>query len=148
MNSTLCQWVTWLGLMVPPLPPLQNLPALQQVQIIMGDHTLHVQVARDEADLRRGLKYRTWLSPDSGLLLVLPHGGNYCVWMEDTKIPLSVAFLDAGGQVTNLSDMEPGSLQKHCADSNTRYVLEVNRGILTAAGVTHGSLIKGLPLDQ
>jgi uncharacterized membrane protein (UPF0127 family) len=58
---------------------------------------------------------------------------------------LSAAFIDRDGRILNIADMEPHSETMHCANGRAEYVLEVNRGAFTRAGVKPGTRIDGLP---
>jgi uncharacterized membrane protein (UPF0127 family) len=107
--------------------------------------TLRVDVARTTDAQHRGLMRRASLAPDAGMLFVLKEPGRPCFWMKNTTLALSIAFIDAAGQVLNLADMTPGSVRKHCAAGQAAYALEVNRGLLVMAGVRPGTFISGLP---
>ncbi|MET0413023.1 MAG: DUF192 domain-containing protein, partial [Polyangiaceae bacterium] len=104
-----------------------------------------VEVASSSAELRRGLMGRTALDAGSGMLFVMPKAAAHCFWMKDTPIALSIAFIGDDGQVLNLADMDPYSERRHCAAGAARFALEVNRGLLSAAGVRAGMPISGLP---
>jgi hypothetical protein len=65
--------------------------------------------------------------------------------MENTLIPLSVAFIDREFRVRNIAHMEPLSRRVHRSDGTVRYALEVNRGWFERHGVGPGTRIDGLP---
>lgn len=46
------------------------------------------------------------------------------MWMRNTFIPLSVAFMDADGVIINIEDMQPQTEQNHRARKPARYALE------------------------
>ena len=78
------------------------------------------------------------------MLFVYPAPAYFCMWMKNTKIPLSVAFIDAQGQVINIEDMAPQTETNHCTQRNATYALEANRGWFAKHGVVAGSQIIGL----
>jgi uncharacterized membrane protein (UPF0127 family) len=116
-----------------------------RVQLVAGGMTFTAEVASTSAAMQRGLMHRHGLAENAGMLFVLPAPTKACFWMKDTPIALSVAFIDSRGQVLNVADMEPMTETKHCAAGLASYALEVNRGLLSLAGVRAGSAIGGLP---
>jgi hypothetical protein len=67
------------------------------------------------------------------------------MWMKNTLVALSVAFLDDGGEIINIADMTPHSEQAHCATRPARYALEMNRGWFAARGIKPGMRLGGIP---
>ena len=67
------------------------------------------------------------------------------MWMKNTLIPLSVAFIDDNGAIVNIEDMEPQTEASHCAMRPVRYALEVNRGWFAARGIKPGTRLGGIP---
>ncbi len=97
----------------------------------------------DEAR-KHGLMHREALPADHGMLFVYPAPGPVCMWMKNTLIPLSVAFLDARGVILNIADMQPGSLERHCSASPASYALEMNLGWFGRRRLAPGMRIEGL----
>ena len=70
------------------------------------------------------------------------------MWMRNTLLPLSVAFLDAQGKIINIEDMQPETEDNHCAASPARYALEMNIGWFAAKGIKPGFQIGGIEKKQ
>jgi uncharacterized membrane protein (UPF0127 family) len=68
-----------------------------------------------------------------------------CMWMRNTLIPLSVAFIDDDGTIVNIEDMEPRTDASHCSRRPVRFALEMERGWFDKRGLKAGSKIGGLP---
>jgi hypothetical protein len=66
------------------------------------------------------------------------------MWMKNTFIPLSVAFLDEGGRIINVEDMQPHSEDNHCAARPARYALEMNLGWFRSRHLAAGTPIAGI----
>jgi uncharacterized membrane protein (UPF0127 family) len=66
------------------------------------------------------------------------------MWMKDTYIPLSVAFIDDSGKIMNIADMQPRSLAFHCAPVPVRYAVEMNKGWFRKKRISSGASISGL----
>ena len=55
----------------------------------------------------QGLMYRRILPENRGMLFVFPETARHAMWMMNTYLPLSVAFLDEHGVIINIEDMKP-----------------------------------------
>jgi hypothetical protein len=109
------------------------------IAIRCGGHTLRAEVALDDESRARGLMFRRSLDPDAGMLFVNARDVPMGLWMKDTSIPLSAAFLDAEGHVVNVVDMDPfDDTTAHRSAGPVRYALETNRGWFTERGVAPG----------
>jgi uncharacterized membrane protein (UPF0127 family) len=123
-------------------------PALAQplpsVQLNAGMHLIRAEVAADLPTRTQGLMHRKSLGQNDGMLFVFDEAAIHCMWMKNTLIPLSVAFLDERGAIINIADMQPHSEQSHCAAKPARYALEMNRGWFAQRGIKPGAKLGGL----
>ena len=78
------------------------------------------------------------------MLFVFPEAARHCMWMKNTLVPLSVAFIDESGVIVNIADMQPQTENSHCAREPARYALEMNQGWYSAKGIAAGARISGL----
>ena len=124
------------------------LPALAQelpvVQLSAGMHSIRAEVAADFSTRMRGLMQRPSMPANSGMLFIFDEPSIHCMWMKNTLIPLSVAFLDDAGAVINIADMQPHSEQSHCAARPARYALEMAQGWFAQRGRRAGARLRGL----
>ncbi len=118
---------------------------LPTTHLKVAGHALKVEVAATEAHRNQGLMFRKALGRDEGMLFVFEDPGYYAMWMKNTLIPLSVAFLDARGEILNILDMEPQTLDSHAAAGPALYAIETNRGWFAAHKVKAGDKVTGLP---
>jgi uncharacterized membrane protein (UPF0127 family) len=79
------------------------------------------------------------------MLFVFRGPRKVCMWMRNTFVPLSVAFIRRDGVIVGIDDMEPMTRRMHCAPQPVTYALEVSRGWFGSHGVTLGSEMTGLP---
>jgi uncharacterized membrane protein (UPF0127 family) len=135
LGSRLARWAWVTGLMAAMLfssafaaPAAQPQPPLPQQQLTLGMHVITVEVARTPQAQEMGLMHRTSLPANQGMLFVFEQKQTACFWMKNTRIPLSLAFLDDDGTILQLTDMTPHSLQAHCSNRPVRLALEMNRG--------------------
>jgi uncharacterized membrane protein (UPF0127 family) len=119
----------------------QQLPV---IQLTAGMHLVRAEVAADFTTRMQGLMHRESLAPNAGMLFVFDETATHCMWMKNTLIPLSVAFVDASGTIINIADMQPHSEQSHCASAPALFALEMTRGWFAQRGVKAGMKLSGL----
>jgi uncharacterized protein len=101
---------------------------------------VRVEIADDNSERERGLMYRTALGENRGMLFVYPHEQVLTFWMKNTLIPLSIAYIDSKGRITDILDMKPlDDKPPHYVSSQpVQYALEVNQGFFDKRGVKVG----------
>ena len=116
-------------------------PRTAKLQVAGRDVT--VELAFTQAARTKGLKHRTSLEPDSGMLFLFPGAKDRRFWMRDTLIPLDIAFLDDAGEVINIQHGRPGVERPgyHSARP-ARFVLEMIEGWCAEAGLEPGGHIE------
>jgi uncharacterized protein len=123
-------------------------PAFAQhpvAQLNAGMHLIRAEVVSEPGTRAEGLMYRKSMAQNAGMLFIFDEAAVHCMWMKNTLIPLSVAFIDDRGAIVNIADMEPQTEASHCAAQPVRYALEMNRGWFAARGVKPGSRLGGIP---
>jgi uncharacterized membrane protein (UPF0127 family) len=99
---------------------------------------LRVEVADDESSRGRGLMFRQSLPEDAGMIFIFPADGDSPFWMQNTPLPLSIAFIAADGRIVDIKDMQPLSTELVRPAAIYRTALEVNQGYFGRAGVRVG----------
>jgi uncharacterized membrane protein (UPF0127 family) len=119
---------------------------LRTVDLTVGGVPLKAEVAADEQSREMGLMFRDSLSEDHGMLFVFDQPKQASFWMKNTKIPLSVAFLDSDRVISEEKSMRPydETLIQSRSDK-IRYALEVNAGWFDRHQVKSGSKVEGIP---
>jgi uncharacterized protein len=123
----------------------QKAGMLPTTTVKVGSHSLKVEVVANDADRARGLMFREKLGRDDGMLFVFPELGYHSMWMKNTLIPLSVAFIAPDGVILNILDMEPHSLDSHMSAGPALYAIETNVGWFKGKGIKAGDKVTGLP---
>jgi uncharacterized membrane protein (UPF0127 family) len=113
-----------------------------------GMHVIKAEVATTPAQREQGLMFREKMGPNEGMLFIFEGPASVCMWMKNTLLPLSVAFMDEHGKIVNIEDMKPQTLDSHCSAKLVRYALEMNQGWFRQKGIKPGSAIDGLPALQ
>jgi uncharacterized membrane protein (UPF0127 family) len=123
-------------------------PALAQqlpvVELKAGMHLIRAEVAADFSTRAQGLMHRKSLGPNAGMLFIFDAAAPHCMWMKNTYIPLSVAFLDESGTIINIADMQPHNEQSHCATRPALYALEMTQGWFAQRGIKAGAKLGGV----
>jgi len=126
-------------------PVLAQPPQLPVVQLNAGMHLIRAEVAADYGSRMTGLMHRATMPSNAGMLFIFDEAQQQCMWMKNTLLPLSVAFIDDAGTIINVEDMAPQTEDSHCAKRPARYALEMNRGWFAARGIKPGTRLGGIP---
>jgi uncharacterized membrane protein (UPF0127 family) len=130
------------GLLISAAVWAQN--SMPVLALTAGFHRIEAEVAATDQHRQLGLMNRKSMPTQRGMLFVFPQENTHCMWMRNTYLPLSVAFIDAEGKIINIEDMQPQSEDNHCARRPARYALEMNLGWFAQRGLTPGFKVNGL----
>lgn len=117
---------------------------LPTAELGLGEQTLTIEIAATDRSRRLGLMHRDHLPVDHGMLFIWSHPAEYGMWMQNTRIPLDVAFIDADFTITNIASMTPHSTRIHSAKRPVLYALEVNAGWFEEHGITRNDTVPDL----
>ena len=135
-----------LGVLTALITPLSGAQqtAAPYLALNAGIHRIKAEIAADQPTRMQGLMQRKHLPVNHGMLFVFPVADRHCMWMRNTLIPLSVAFLDAEGKILNIENMQPQTEKNHCASAPARFALEMNSGWFASKGIRAGQRIGGI----
>ena len=122
-------------------PAFAQMPLLE---LTAGFHRIEAEVAANQPNRMQGLMMRKSMPANHGMLFVFTQAERHCMWMRNTYLPLSVAFLDEQGRILNIENMQPQTENNHCAAAPARFALEMNRGWFADKGIKPGQRIGGL----
>ncbi len=115
------------------------------IPLSAGIHVIRAEVAATPDERAVGLMHRPQMGANQGMVFLFDQPAVQCMWMKNTLIPLSVAFIAEDGRILNIEDMAPQTEDNHCAIKPARYALEMNRGWFAKHGISAGTKISGLP---
>ena len=141
MNRIAASFLTCLLALSISSPAQAQMP---RMDLSAGLHRINAEVAADQSSRMQGLMHRREMPANQGMLFVFTHAERHCMWMRNTFIPLSVAFLDEQGRILNIEDMAPQTETSHCASAAARFALEMNQGWFAGKGVKAGLRIVGV----
>lgn len=119
-----------------------NAQALRKIPVYFPQKEIWVEVAQTPEERARGLMGREHLGPDEGMLFIFEKEDYHSFWMKDTRIPLSLAFIDKQGRILKITDMKPFTLESHSPPAPILYALEMRRGWFSAHGIKTGDVMR------
>jgi uncharacterized membrane protein (UPF0127 family) len=125
-------------------PRLTFAQELPRIELTAGMHRIDAEVVNTQEGRMHGLMMRKSMPQQRGMLFVFDADGRHCMWMKNTLLPLSVAFLDEQGIILNVEEMKPQTEDNHCAAKPARYALEMNADWFSRRGVKAGTALKGI----
>jgi len=129
---------------LPAVDCLAQQNSFPTITLSAGINQIHAEVAATAAAREKGLMYRRSLPLNSGMLFDFERPAEkVCMWMKNTLIPLSVAFMDNDGVILNIEDMQPQTEDNHCSAPNkaVRYALEMDLGWFAQKHIEPGQRI-------
>lgn len=100
-------------------------------------------VASTMRQMQKGLSELAPADIGPGMFFVWPDTQIREFWMKDTYAPLSLAFIGSNGEVLEIIDLEPGSLEPRGSTMPVREAIEVPAGDFERLGVVPGDVIIG-----
>jgi uncharacterized protein len=104
---------------------------------------INLETPRTREEQARGLAKYTSLPQTQGMLFDFGRPGDACMWMKDMKFPIDMVWLNEDKTVTKIErNILPDTFpQTFCADTPSRYVIELNSGIANLVGLQIGQQI-------
>ena len=103
--------------------------------------SLNAELARTEAEQRKGYMTRTRIPDGTGMLFIFERDHILSFWMKNTPTPLSIAYIDSRGFIREIHDLTPYSLASVQSSVSLRYALEVPQGWFAKNGIVPGDKI-------
>ena len=101
----------------------------------------NIEIVTNSQDRQRGLMYKKAMPENYGMFFIWNLNKVQCMWMKNTYIPLSVAYMDRSGKIINIYDMVPLSKASVCSKKPVLYALEVNRGWFKRNNIKVGDIL-------
>jgi uncharacterized protein len=112
----------------------------------VANTSLFAEVADTPQTSANGLMFRDSLPDDHGMLFVFEQPQTASFWMKNTRIPLSIAYIDSGGKILEIRSLKPLEETPVASTSGeVAFALEVNEGWFRRNGIAAGSKISGIP---
>ncbi len=105
------------------------------------EQRIYLEIAADPASRSLGLMFRDSLKKNNGMLFIFPREEVVDFWMENTFIPLDIAFIDSSGTIVKTASMRPRDRTPVSSGSEVKYALEVNRGFFIENSIGPGDTV-------
>ncbi len=115
------------------------------IELKTGIYRIQAELADTPKAREVGLMNRTSMPTNSGMLFVFDQKAGHCFWMNNTKIPLSIAFIADDGRIVNIEEMQAETTNNHCPKAAVRFALEMNKQWFAERVLVPGTTITGLP---
>jgi uncharacterized protein len=112
------------------------------IPLHIGDKSLQVEVARSNKERGTGLQNRESLGKNTGMLFIFDKPQMLHFWMNQTSIPLSIAFINDQKKIVQIEDLIPYDTSLVRSREKCLYALEVNRGWFKINLVEPGTFIE------
>ena len=109
---------------------------------------LRAEVADTEITREKGLMYRTYLGENEGMIFYFDQPGHHAFYMYNTRIPLSVIFLNESLRIVDVQEMVPCLEQNPSAcpiytpRAACMYAIEVNQEFVREHGIKKGDKVR------
>lgn len=117
---------------------------LPKITLSAGGQTITANVAATDETRQKGLMFRTKMAKNESMLFVFTQLGYHAMWMRNTPLNLSVAYMDDQGKILSIHEMEAFNETSHQAAGPARYALEMNAMWFSQHKVKVGDRIGGL----
>jgi uncharacterized membrane protein (UPF0127 family) len=130
-------------LVVPRVAPR----AADMLVMLPDGGTVHVELAKTEAERNFGLMERTKLAEGRGMLFIHDAPGHYGYWMYDCKIGLDIVWMDGGHHIVEISEKTPpckgrsNTCPSYGGKETSTYVLELPVGDVQLHGLKVGQVV-------
>jgi uncharacterized protein len=119
---------------------------LKTAELKISNVPLTAEIADTPQASENGLMFRDSLPADRGMLFIFEQPRKASFWMRNTKIPLSIAYIDSTGKILEIKSMTP--LDETVVPSSSdqiAYALEANQGWFAQHGISSGATVDGIP---
>ncbi|WKC85557.1 DUF192 domain-containing protein [Borreliella lusitaniae] len=97
-------------------------------EIVINKIKFFVKIASNEFDRAKGYMGTQKVEYGNGMLFIFKKEQNLSFWMENTPLPLEIAYIDSNGIIKEIYDLEPYSRANVNSFYKTKYALELPRG--------------------
>ena len=100
----------------------------KEILVSIADKKIFLQVADTNQLRAKGLMGVRNLNEDQGMIFLWPDADKRCMWMKNTSIELSIAFINSNQMISEIKDLDPYSTESVCSrSSDIVSAIEMNR---------------------
>lgn len=120
---------------------IYQLKSLEQVTLKAGSKSFPAWVMDTDGKREEGMMFLTdkEVKDNEGMIFVFATPAKQSFWMENTILPLDIAFIDKSGVVLNIQKGKPFDESPLPSKGDSLYVLELKQGKAKGLGVVPGA---------
>ncbi len=121
-----------------------NTVGFDRIQLSINGDSYTLEVAKSSKQRQQGLMFRQQLGIHEGMLFIYPHPAKHRIWMKNTRIPLSVIWIDENQVVIDIQNLPPcesDPCQIYGVGRASKYIIELNSQV---RGIGPGDIIVDL----
>lgn len=115
-----------------------EMPPRGHAWVVFDGDTVTAEVAATPEERERGLMFRDEVPDGQGMLFVFDDMQTRSFWMQNTFVPLDIAFLDEAQRVVDIQQMEPETEELTESAAPAMFALEVRQGWFEEQGIATG----------
>ena len=124
-------------------PALAGKANFQKGYVLVSDNLFMVDIASGVYQSQIGLSNRNLIKDNYFMVFIFDKPQKVSFWMKNTKIDLSIAFIDSKSQIVEISNLKANSLkQKISKNDNIKYALEVPKGFFIENQIKVGDYLQ------
>lgn len=144
-----CAILLAMTLSLPSRAPSANAAVTyHQLTFLPVNASIKAEIAATEPAREKGLMFRTSLDKNSGMIFYFEQTGYHAFYMYNTRIPLTVIFLNESLRIVDIQEMAPCLEQNPFAcptytpRARCKYAIEVNQEFVREHGIKNGDLVR------
>jgi hypothetical protein len=105
--------------------------SFEKERLILGGEEYILEIARSVSQRNHGLMFRDQLNHRHGMLFIYPRPGHHRIWMKNTRIALTVIWIDENSEVIGIKNLLPcvdDPCPSYGVSKPSKYVLELSDG--------------------
>lgn len=118
--------------------PSSGLPT---TKMQIGNKQFELEIANTQSKRNIGLMRRDSMPSNHGMIFVFEEPDTHSFWMQNTRIPLDIVFIDASGRIVSIQQMKPYDLTSISPPSPIKYAVELNEGAAAKAEAKIGDQV-------
>jgi hypothetical protein len=121
---------------------------LPTIRVAVKGHDFTIELATTPEARSCGLSHRDSLPTNRGMLFVYAEPDILTFWMKNTRMPLSIAFIDTAGRIVSIQKMNPLAITTiYASPVPALYALEVKQGWFEKNRIGVGDVVEfNLPI--
>ena len=103
----------------------------EKEKLMLGGEEYLLEIARSTYQRNHGLMFRDQLSHRHGMLFIYPRPGHHRIWMKNTRIALTVIWVDENSEIIGIKNLLPCAndpCPSYGVSKPSKYILELNGG--------------------